>query len=88
MNQRVDSMQKEFEQAIALLSKLSEDRMVPRNIKEAALRAIKILKDPILDKEVMINKVVQLLDEVSNDPNMPVFARIQIWNIVSLLESH
>ena len=80
-------MGKEFEQAVILLNKLSEDRMVPRNIKETALKAIEILKDAELDREVMIDKVIQLLDEISNDPNMPIFARTQIWNIVSLLES-
>jgi uncharacterized protein (UPF0147 family) len=80
-------MTTEFEQVMILLSKLSEDKMVPRNIKETATKAIEILKDTDLDKEVMVDKVIQLLDEISNDPNMPIFARTQIWNIVSLLES-
>lgn len=87
MNQKVDIMTTEFEQVVILLNKLSEDRMVPRNIRDTAIKSMEILKDTSLDKEIMIDKVIQLLDEISNDPNMPIFARTQIWNIVSLLES-
>jgi uncharacterized protein (UPF0147 family) len=27
-----------------------------------------------------------MLDEITNDPNMPMYARTKIWNVVSLLE--
>jgi len=36
--------------------------------------------------EVKLASAVHILDEISNDPNMPLYARTQIWNIVSQLE--
>jgi len=27
------------------------------------------------------------MDEISNDPNIPMYTRTQVWNIVSILES-
>ena len=35
---------------------------------------------------VRINGAISILDEVANDPNIPVYSRTQIWNIVSMLE--
>jgi len=76
-----------FEDIIELVKQVSEDRSVPRNIREKCAECIKTLdsgKDPI---DIKINTVISTLDEVSNDPNIPMYTRTQIWNIVSLLES-
>ncbi len=76
-----------FEDIIELIQQVAEDRSVPRNIREKCLESIAILKaekDPV---DIRINTVISYLDEVSNDPNIPMYTRTQIWNIVSLLES-
>jgi len=36
--------------------------------------------------ELKISAAVSTLDEIINDPNMPMYTRTQIWNIVSMLE--
>ncbi|HLD48861.1 MAG TPA: UPF0147 family protein, partial [archaeon] len=36
--------------------------------------------------DVRINTAISLLEEISNDPNIPIYTRTQIWNIVSMLE--
>lgn len=76
-----------FEDIITLIQQVAEDKTVPRNIREKCLSSIEILKthkDPV---DIRINAVISNLDEVSNDPNIPMYTRTQIWNIVSLLES-
>ena len=76
-----------FEDVIQLIQQVSEDKTVPRNIRERCLESIEILKtekDPV---DIRINTVISYLDEMSNDPNIPMYARTQIWNIVSLLET-
>lgn len=76
-----------FEDIITLIQQVAEDKSVPRNIREKCLSSIDILKtekDPV---DIRINAVVSNLDEISNDPNIPMYTRTQIWNIVSLLES-
>jgi uncharacterized protein (UPF0147 family) len=84
--QMIKMVEKELTQAIELLTEVVEDRTVPRNIRENTKEA----KEFLLEKtelNIKIDRAIQLLDEVSEDPNMPVYTRTQIWNIVSLLES-
>ncbi|RLG18245.1 hypothetical protein DRN63_01755 [Nanoarchaeota archaeon] len=78
---------KELEEAIKNLSQILEDRTVPRNIKEAVERAKNALEDESKELKVRIDAAIHALEEVSNDPNMPIYTRTQIWSIVSLLES-
>jgi len=76
-----------FEDIIELIKQVSEDKSVPRNIRDRCLDCIKSLetsKDPV---DIRINTVISCLDEVANDPNIPMYTRTQVWNIVSLLES-
>ena len=70
-----------------LLDEISEDRTVPRNIRSLVQEAKTDLNDEKKDMEVRINSAVSILDNVSNDPNIPIYTRTQIWNIVSILET-
>ncbi|MCD6576065.1 MAG: UPF0147 family protein [Nanoarchaeota archaeon] len=79
-------MTEKLEQAKTLLMQISEDRTVPRNIRESAKSAKEIL-DSQEELTVKVDRAIQILDEVSDDPNMPTYTRTQIWSIVSLLES-
>jgi len=71
---------------IASLAQIQEDKTVPKNVREKITNSIQMLSE---DKnlKVKVNKSLQELDEISNDPNLPVYTRTQIWNIVSLLET-
>ncbi|MCW1296597.1 MAG: UPF0147 family protein [Candidatus Parvarchaeota archaeon] len=77
----------QIEQAIALLTRITEDKTVPRNIREIASKAKQTLNDKTKELNVRIDTVIQLFDEVNDDPNMPLYTRTQIWNVISLLES-
>lgn len=79
-------MTEEMDQIIELLSQILEDRTVPKNIRECAQKSKGSLLDEKEDLNTRVDQAVQLLDEISEDPNMPVYTRTQIWNIVSLLE--
>ena len=46
-----------------------------------------VLQDQKTNLKVKIDKSLQELDSLDEDPNIPVYTRTQIWNIVSLLES-
>lgn len=76
-----------IQQAVAMLVRVINDTSVPRNIRRAATEAIKHLKEPSLSPGVRAANAVGVLDEVSQDPNMPVYARITLWNVVTLLET-
>jgi uncharacterized protein (UPF0147 family) len=75
----------ELKQAISLLDLIINDRTIPKNIRKAAEDSKNILTSENVD-EVKISTALSILDEVTNDPNMPVYARTKIWNVVSILE--
>ena len=69
-----------------LLDEINEDRTVPRNIRNMIVEVKQHLNNEKEDLAVKINAAISILDEVSNDPNIPTYTRTQVWNIVSLLE--
>jgi len=76
-----------FENIIPLIQQIANDRTVPRNIRTICEDSIKILGNDKQDLAIRVNTVISSMDDVSNDPNIPMYTRTQIWNIVSLLES-
>ena len=70
-----------------ILVYIMENNSVPRNIREAAQESNTLLKDESQDQSVKISTVLTKLDEISNDPNIPVHARTLIWEVLSKLES-
>ncbi|HEC95875.1 MAG TPA: hypothetical protein ENI50_02510 [Euryarchaeota archaeon] len=63
-----------------------QDTTVPRNIRKAASDAIKFLKEKDKENKVKAYSAIEVLDGVSNDPNMPMHARTIIWEVLSELE--
>ena len=77
--------QQTYEEIVVLLEQIINDRTVPKNIRKAAedSKAILTSTDPA---EVKISTTIGILDEITNDPNMPMYTRTLIWNAVSILE--
>ena len=73
-------------QSISILSMISEDRTTPRNIRRVAKNALDMLAGDTMTRAVKAANVISILDDISQDPNMPPYTRTRIWNIVSLLE--
>ena len=84
-------MEDKIENSKMLLQQISSDHSVPKNIRRAAKQAFTAVTgknsqddDP---PEVRANLAISILDEISQDPNCPLFARTKIWNILSQLET-
>lgn len=78
----------ELKPVVKLLTEIIEDRTVPRNIRAAAEEAKKDLTERTENTwDIRLSSAISVLDEIINDPNMPMYTRTQIWNIVSKLES-
>ena len=75
----------DFSPVNGLLEQILNDRTVPKNIRAAAEQA-KAVIDGATSDELKVSAAVSTLDEIINDPNMPMYTRTQIWNIVSMLE--
>lgn len=76
----------ELKQVFTLLEQIINDRTVPKNIRKAAEDSKAVLSGGNSSPEVQISTAIGILDEIINDPNMPMYTRTQIWNVVSMLE--
>ncbi len=76
----------EFEPVMRLLDEIINDRTVPKNIRAAAEESKNNLNNDGENMELRISMAIHILDEIINDPNMPLYARTKIWNVVSVLE--
>ena len=73
-------------ETIEQLQELEEDTNIPKNIKTKIKSITNILKGDT-ELSIKVNKALNELDEISNDPNLEAYTRTQIWHVVSNLES-
>ncbi|HTY46299.1 MAG TPA: UPF0147 family protein [Methanomassiliicoccales archaeon] len=76
-----------LKQIIDVLDQLSEDNSVPRNIRRGATSAKERLMQNKEALDVRAASAIFILDELANDPNIPLHGRTLIWNIISQLET-
>jgi uncharacterized protein (UPF0147 family) len=83
--------QKEYDdrikQAMFILGQVSEDNTTPRNIRRAAKNSMDTLQSSENSVGVRASNAISILDEILQDPNMPPYTRVKLWNIMSLLEA-
>src|SRR5579884_123518 len=60
-------------QAISIIQSVVDNNSIPRNIRKLAIG-------------VRAANAISTLEEISQDPNVPSFARVTLWNAVSVLE--
>ena len=75
-----------IEKALELLEDIMNDRGVPRNVKFSLEEFINSMKSDKESDSVKISTVISILDDASNDPNISLYARTKIWDVVSKLE--
>ncbi len=71
---------------VALMDLIVEDTSVPKNIRKVVDESRSALKTND-ELSTRLSTAVQSLVGVSEDINMPMHARTQIWTILSALES-
>ena len=76
-----------IQQAMMVLSGVSEDSTTPRNIRRAAKEANDALQSNEFTPAVRASNAVSRLDEILQDPNMPPYTRVKLWNVMSLIEA-
>ncbi|MBI1973164.1 UPF0147 family protein [Candidatus Woesearchaeota archaeon] len=68
------------------LAMIEGDSSVPKNVRAKIKDAMSLLLDENgKSAAVKIDQVLQHLDELNDDPNLPPYTRTQIWNVVSTL---
>ena len=76
-----------IKQCVEVLERIMSDDTVPRNIRRSA----ESVKSTLLKEEdseaIRAASAISILDEISNDPNIPLHTRTLIWNVASQLET-
>jgi uncharacterized protein (UPF0147 family) len=75
------------EEVIEILGAINSDTTVPKNVKIKIQEVEVILKTSSGNMALQVNKVLQEIDDISEDNNIPDYTRTQLWNIASLLET-
>ena len=73
--------------AMSSLNKLSTSSSTPRNIRKSIAGLLEELKSEEYSMSVRAANTTSLLDDITQDPNMPSYVRTSLWQIVSMLEN-
>lgn len=84
---KVKEYEERVEQALGVLGQISEDTTTPRNIRRAAKDSMEALQGEALTAAVKASNAISILDDILQDPNMPPYTRVKLWNVMSLLEA-
>ena len=84
---KMEEYEERIRQALVVLGEVSEDNTTPRNIRRAAKDSMGVLQTGEFTPAVRASNAVSLLDEILQDPNMPPYTRVKLWNVMSLIEA-
>ena len=73
--------------ATSTLKQIATNPSTPKNIRKNIADIIEELKSDEYSISVRAANTISLLDDVTQDPNLPSYVRTQLWQAVSKLES-
>lgn len=83
-----DAQNKEsMKEALATLAQITESGTTPKTIKKSIMDLATELGGTEYSMSVRAANAISMLDDITQDPNMPSFVRTQLWQAVSKLES-
>ncbi len=79
---------KEFLQnAMDTLNQVAANLSTPKNIRKNIQDLANELKSEELSMSVRASNTISVLDDITQDPNMPSYVRVTLWQAVSTLEN-
>ena len=73
--------------AMSTLNQIATNPSTPKNIRKNITDLIDGLKSDEYSVSVRAVNTISLLDDVTQDPNLPSYVRTSLWQAVSTLES-
>lgn len=73
-------------QAITTLEEIASNPSTPKNIKKSITDLTTELKKQEYSVSMRAANAISLLDDITQDPNMPSYVRVTLWQAVSTLE--
>ncbi|MGQ9565416.1 MAG: UPF0147 family protein [Candidatus Bathyarchaeales archaeon] len=84
---KVQEYDERIQQALTVLEQVSEDNTTPRNIRRATKESSEALQNKAFTHGIRASNAISILDDILQDPNMPPYTRVKLWNVMSLLEA-
>jgi len=76
-----------MDNALQTLNQVATNPPTPKNIRNNITELIKELKKEENSMSVRAANAISLLDDLTQDPNLPSYVRVTLWQAVSSLES-
>jgi len=73
--------------SMSTLNQIATNPSTPKNIRKNIADIIEELKSDEYSISVRAANTISLLDDVTQDPNLPSYVRTSLWQAVSTLES-
>jgi uncharacterized protein (UPF0147 family) len=74
-------------ESVETLNQIATNHSTPKTIKKSITDLIAELNNEEYSLSVRAANAISLLDDITQDPNMPSYVRTQLWQAVSKLES-
>jgi uncharacterized protein (UPF0147 family) len=84
---KMEEYEERIKQALVVLGEVSEDTTTPRNIRRTAKDSMNALQRVEFTPAVRASNAISFLDEILQDPNMPQYTRVKLWNVMSFIEA-
>ncbi len=86
MEEKKSKNEESMNTAIETLNKISENPSTPKNIRKKISDLGNELKSEEYSMSVRASNAISMLDDITQDPNMPSYVRVTLWQAVSTLE--
>jgi len=73
--------------SVSTLDQIATNLSTPKNIRKNIADIVEQLKSDEYSVSVRAANTISLLDDVTQDPNLPSYVRTSLWQAVSTLES-
>ncbi len=82
------SQNQEFLQnSLDTLNQVATNLSTPKNIRKNIQDLVNDLKSEEYSMSVRASNAISLLDDITQDPNVPSYVRVTLWQAVSTLEN-
>ena len=86
MSEKGSKNKETLNSAVETLNQVAANPSTPKNIRKNISDLANDLKSEELSVSVRAANAISLLDDITQDPNMPSYVRVTLWQAVSTLE--
>ena len=87
MSDAKNQNQEYLQNSLDTLNQVAANPSTPRNIRKSIQDLVNGLKTEEYSMSVRASNAISLLDDITQDPNVPSYVRVTLWQAVSTLEN-